>query len=62
MFGKIANARIFSVRNLMRKMKVKLVCTTDDPVDDLALHKQLADEGFEIPVLPAFQARPGNEC
>jgi glucuronate isomerase len=45
----------YSVRNLLRKMNVKLVCTTDDPVDDLAHHRQLADEGFEIPILPAFR-------
>ncbi len=45
----------FSARNLMRKMNVKLVCTTDDPVDDLRWHKQLQDEGFEIKVLPTFR-------
>jgi glucuronate isomerase len=44
----------FSVRNLLRKMNVKVVCTTDDPVDDLAQHRQLKDE-FEIPILPAFR-------
>jgi glucuronate isomerase len=25
----------YSVKNLLRKMNVKLVCTTDDPIDDL---------------------------
>ena len=45
----------YSVKNLLRKMKVKLVCTTDDPVDDLAQHQQLAKEKFEIPILPAFR-------
>jgi glucuronate isomerase len=45
----------YSARNLMRKMNVKLVCTTDDPIDDLRWHKQLADEGFEIKVLPTFR-------
>lgn len=45
----------YSVRNLLRKMNVKTVCTTDDPVDDLAFHQQLREEGFEIPVLPAFR-------
>ncbi len=48
----------FRVRNLLKKMKVALVCTTDDPADDLALHLQLKREGFEIPILPAF--RPDN--
>jgi len=45
----------FSVRNLLRRMKVALVCTTDDPVDSLEYHRQLKDEGFEIPILPAFR-------
>lgn len=45
----------FSARNLMRKMNVKLVCTTDDPVDSLEHHKRLAAEGFEIKILPAFR-------
>jgi glucuronate isomerase len=48
----------FSVRNLLRKMNVALVCTTDDPLDDLAFHHQMKNEGFEIPILPAF--RPDN--
>jgi glucuronate isomerase len=48
----------YSVRNLLRKMNVKLVCTTDDPVDSLEHHKKLKEDGFEIPILPAF--RPDN--
>lgn len=45
----------FSVRNLLRKMNVQTLCTTDDPVDDLAFHRQMQDDGFEINVLPAFR-------
>ena len=45
----------YSARNLIRKMNVRLICTTDDPVDNLAYHQQLKKEGFEIPVLPAFR-------
>jgi len=45
----------YSARNLMRKMNVKLVCTTDDPVDSLEHHKQIAADGFEIKVLPTFR-------
>ncbi|MCL4637446.1 MULTISPECIES: glucuronate isomerase [Olivibacter] len=48
----------YSVRNLLRKMNVKIVCTTDDPTDSLIYHQQLKKEGFEIRVLPAF--RPDN--
>ncbi len=45
----------YSARNLMRMMNVKLVCTTDDPIDDLKWHKQIATDGFEIKVLPTFR-------
>ncbi len=45
----------FGVRNLLRKMDVRLVCTTDDPVDNLEFHAQLQAERFEIPILPAFR-------
>ena len=45
----------YSARNLMRKMNVKLICTTDDPIDSLEYHKQIADDGFEIKVLPTFR-------
>ncbi|WP_373057995.1 glucuronate isomerase [Zunongwangia sp. H14] len=45
----------YSARNLLKKMKVEVVCTSDDPADDLKYHKQLADEGFEIKILPTFR-------
>lgn len=45
----------YSVRNMLRKMKVETVCTTDDPVDSLEYHRQLRQEGFEIKVLPTFR-------
>ena len=45
-----------SVRNIIRKSNVKLICTTDDPVDDLKWHKVLAeDDSFEVKVLPAWR-------
>jgi glucuronate isomerase len=45
----------YSVRNLLRKMNVRVVCTTDDPIDSLEYHQQLKDDGFEIKVLPAYR-------
>ena len=45
----------YSVRNLLRKMKVKVICTTDDPVDDLRHHQSIKEDGFEIKILPAFR-------
>lgn len=46
----------FSARGIMRQMNVKLVCTTDDPVDSLEHHAAIAaDTTFEIQVLPTFR-------
>jgi glucuronate isomerase len=45
----------YSVRNLLRKMNVKVVCTTDDPVDSLEHHQKIKADGFEVKVLPAFR-------
>ena len=45
-----------SARNLIRMSHVTLVCTTDDPVDDLRYHKQMReDETFDVQVLPAWR-------
>lgn len=45
----------YSVRNLLRKMNVKVLCTTDDPADSLEHHLKIASSDFEIRVLPAFR-------
>ena len=45
----------YSVRNLLRRMNVQVVCTTDDPADTLEYHQKIKADGFEIPVLPAFR-------
>jgi glucuronate isomerase len=45
----------YTVKNLLRKMNVQVVCTTDDPVDSLEYHKKIKEDGFEIKVLPAFR-------
>src|SRR4030095_14106688 len=45
----------YSVRNLLRKMNVRVVCTTDDPVDSLEHHRKVKEDGFEIRILPAFR-------
>ena len=45
-----------SVRNLIRRSGVTLICTTDDPADSLYWHKELAaDDSFEVQVLPAWR-------
>jgi len=44
----------FSRRNLIRRANVEVVCTTDDPLDDLHWHKQLtAEKSFAT--VPAFR-------
>ncbi|HHT24222.1 MAG TPA: glucuronate isomerase [Clostridiaceae bacterium] len=45
----------FSVRNLLLRMNVKVLCTTDDPTSDLKYHLAMRDEGFSIKVLPTFR-------
>ena len=45
-----------SARNIIRRSNVTLLCTTDDPVDDLQYHKAIAeDETFDVQVLPAWR-------
>ena len=45
-----------SDRGIIRKSGVKLICTTDDPVDDLKAHELLAaDPTAPAVVLPAFR-------
>ena len=45
----------FSAQNLLRRMKVEVVCTTDDPSDTLEYHKQFADEKHELRMYPTFR-------
>jgi glucuronate isomerase len=45
----------FSVRNIMRKMNVKLLCTTEGPLDTLRAHKKIRSDDFEIKVHTAFR-------
>lgn len=60
----ICNAKLaldeFSTRGLMQQMSVKLVCTTDDPIDSLEYHQSIRqDAGFNLRVLPAFRPDRG---
>ena len=46
----------FSARGIMGQMNVKMVGTTDDPVDDLRHHATVAaDSSFDIKVLPSWR-------
>ncbi len=46
----------FSARSIMQKMNVEMVGTTDDPLDDLAAHKIVAeDKAFPVQMLPSWR-------
>ena len=45
----------YSVRQLLQKMKVELVCTTDDPLDPLSFHQEIREAGKGTQVRPTFR-------
>jgi glucuronate isomerase len=45
----------FSPIGLMKKMKVEIVCTTDDPVDSLEYHRKIKESHQGIRILPAWR-------
>lgn len=50
----------FSVRNIIRRSGVEVICTTDDPIDSLEYHIALAkDNSFETKVYPAWRPDKG---
>lgn len=57
----ICNAKLqessMTVRGLIRQSNVKLICTTDDPIDTLEWHKVIAEDPTcsDIKVLPAWR-------
>lgn len=51
----LLNTPEFSARGIMRRMNVELVCTTDDPIDNLEHHIKTRNDGFEVKVLPTWR-------
>ena len=45
----------FSARNLLTQMNVKVLCTTEDPIDTLEHHQQLIKSNFTVKVSTAFR-------
>jgi glucuronate isomerase len=45
----------FSVKGLLNKMNVKVLCTTDDPTDSLEYHQKIKTNNVDIRVLPAYR-------
>ncbi len=48
-------APVMSTQGILKKFKVKVVCTTDDPVDDLKYHRDFAAVGHPTRMLPAYR-------
>ncbi len=45
----------YSVQSLLKKMNVEVLCTTDNPCDDLFYHQEIAKSDFKTKVLPTFR-------
>ncbi|MBX7209278.1 MAG: glucuronate isomerase [Verrucomicrobiaceae bacterium] len=45
----------FSTRGILKKFAIRALCTTDDPVDDLAAHARCRDDAFGTGVFPTFR-------
>ena len=45
----------FRGQALIRRFNVEVVCTTDDPADDLRYHKAIAEKPFGVKVIPAWR-------
>ena len=48
----------YSARELVERMNVEVICTTDDPADPLESHQALVRSGWKVRVYPTF--RPDN--
>jgi glucuronate isomerase len=58
----LLNKEDYRVRELIVKSKVRVICTTDDPVDTLEYHSLLKEEkDFPVSVVPGFRPDKGLE-
>ncbi len=51
----------YSVQGLIKRSNVTVICTTDDPTDDLHYHEQIKQSDFPVVVLPTFRPDKGME-
>ena len=52
----------YSTQEIIKRSNVKVICTTDDPTDDLHYHEQIANlPDFPVKVLPTFRPDKGLE-
>ena len=52
----------YSVRSLIKNHNVEVVCTTDDPLDNLNHHRKIDEDGYSVKVLPAFRPDKAMEA
>ena len=45
----------FSIHEIIKKMNVQLICTTDDPIDSLEFHQKISLINLPFKVYPAFR-------
>lgn len=45
----------YSTQGLIQKLNVRVICTTDDPIDSLEYHQQIKDSNFGVKVYPAYR-------
>ena len=45
----------FSTRGILKKFKIRALCTTDDPTDDLQWHAKCQKDDFGVGVFPTFR-------
>ncbi|MHA1373710.1 MAG: glucuronate isomerase [Promethearchaeota archaeon] len=53
--SKLLKTPEYSVKNLLVMMNVKLICTTNDPIDSLEFHKKIKNDGYKVKILPTFR-------
>ncbi|TWO34650.1 glucuronate isomerase [Seonamhaeicola sediminis] len=49
------SSKSFSCQNLLKMANTEIVCTTEDPIDDLMYHKQLQHSTLEVKVSTSFR-------
>ena len=60
--NEMLNSDGFSARDLIKKSNVKVICTTDDPIDALEYHQKIKEcDDFNVKVLPTFRPDKGVE-
>lgn len=53
--NRILTEKELSVREIIRQSNVEIICTTDDPADDLMWHRKLKETDIETKVYPAWR-------